>query len=194
MEERISVNKLNKTERQDNFFNVCGQCKISCCKDARPPVSPRRRRIIEGYLKEHPIGEVHAPYFTTENQYTHPREDQNGFCIFYDKKTRLCRVHPVKPETCVAGPITFDVNPKTKKVEYYLKMEKICPLAGRIYMMNDGTLEKHVASAKREIRRLVHDIEPDSLRAILKIEEPDTFKVDEEELKKEKSKLSAAKL
>jgi hypothetical protein len=182
-----------EAKRQDNFFNICGQCKISCCKDARPPVSPTRRKTIESYLKEHPIPGIEPPYFTTENQYTHPREDQDGYCIFYDKTTRLCRIHQSKPETCVAGPITFDVNPKTKKLEYYLKMEKICPLAGRIYRLKDGTLERHVTSAKREIRRLIHDIQPESLKAILTIEEPDTFKVDEEELKQERQKLAAAK-
>jgi Fe-S-cluster containining protein len=187
------VSKTDEAERQDNFFNVCGECKISCCKDARPPVSPKRRKTIEDYLKIHPIQEVKPPYFTRENQYTHPREDSQGYCIFYDKKTRLCRIHLIKPETCVAGPITFDVNPKTKKLEYYLKMNEICPLAGKIYTLKNGTLQKHLASAKREIRRLVLEIEPESLKAILKIEEPDTFKVDEEEMKRAKEKLAAAK-
>jgi hypothetical protein len=187
------VNKPEKAERQDNFFNVCGQCKISCCKDARPPVSPKRRKLIEDYLAKNPAQGVEPPYFTREDQYTHPREDKEGYCVFYDKKTRLCRIHQIKPETCVAGPITFDVNPRTKKLEYFLKMEKICPLAGRIYKTKDGTLEKHLTSAKREIRRLVIDIEPESLKAILKIEEPDTFKVDEEEVEETEKKLAAAK-
>ena len=187
------MSKTGKSDRQDNFFNVCGQCKISCCKDARPPVSPKRRKLIEDYLAKNPVQGVKPPYFTRENQYTHPREDKDGFCVFYNKETRLCRIHQIKPETCVAGPITFDVNPKTKELEYYLKMEKICPLAGKIHKAKDGTLEKHLASAKGEIRRLVTDIEPESLKAILTIEEPDTFKVDQEELAGEKKKLVAAK-
>jgi Fe-S-cluster containining protein len=182
-----------KQERQSNFFDMCGQCKISCCKDARPPVSPSRKVIIEDYLKIHPIEGVKPPYFTRENHYTHPREDASGYCIFNDRKTRLCRIHPIKPETCVAGPITFDVDPRTKKVEYYLKTSKICPLAGRIYALKNGTLQRHLASAKREIRRLVIDIEPESLKAILKIEEPDTFKVDEEEISEAQEKLKTAK-
>lgn len=66
-------------------------------------------------------------------------------------------------------------------------------MAGRIYILKDGTLQKHLASAKREIRRLVLEIEPESLKAVLKIEEPDTFKVEEEEMKKAKEKLAAAK-
>ncbi len=186
------MSRKNEAKRQDNFFNVCGQCN-SCCKGVRPPVTPKRRKTIEDYLKSHPIQGVEPPYFTSENEYTHPREDAKGYCIFYDKETRLCRIHPVKPETCVAGPITFDVNPKTKRLEYYLKTDRICPLAGRICTLKDGTLQKHLTSAKREIRRLVLELEPESLKAVLKIEEPDTFKVEEEEMKKAKKKLAAAK-
>jgi Fe-S-cluster containining protein len=132
---------------------------------------------------------VEPPFFAKENGYTHPRETVEGFCMFYDKNTRLCRIHSIKPETCVAGPITFDINPKTKKLEYYLKMEKICALAGRIYGLKDETLDKHLESAKKEIRKLLADIEPEALRAILKIEEPETFKVYEEENEDARRKL-----
>jgi hypothetical protein len=90
----------------------------------------------------------------------------------------------VKPETCVAGPITFDINTETGKIEWFLKMEKICPLAGILYR-DQETLNKHLKSAKRELLQLVRDLEAESLRAILKIEEPDTFKIDEDKLDKE---------
>jgi Fe-S-cluster containining protein len=139
---------------------------------------------------KNPLRGVERPYFVKENNYTHPRETPEGFCIFYDKKTRLCRIHGIKPETCVAGPITFDVNPVTKKLEYFLKREKICPLAGKVHKLNGETLEKHLASAKTEIRRLLADIEPEALRAILKIDEPDTFKIYEEENEDVKKKLT----
>jgi hypothetical protein len=111
--------------------------------------------------------------------YTFPREDAEGYCVFYDKQTRKCKVHPVKPETCVAGPITFDINKQTQKIEWYLKMEKICPLAGILHK-NGEILKKHLESAKKEIFRLVHGLDPEALRAILKIEEPETFKIDED--------------
>ena len=32
----------------------------------------------------------------------------------------------------VAGPITFDINFKTKKVEYFLKKSEICAYAGEL--------------------------------------------------------------
>jgi len=111
--------------------------------------------------------------------YVFPKLDTDGYCVFHDKNTRKCLVHPVKPETCVAGPITFDINAETGKIEWFVKMENICPLAGRVYN-NKSLLKKHVGSAKKEISRLVRDLDSQHLRAILKRDEPETFKIDED--------------
>ena len=29
---------------------------------------------------------------------------QNGFCIFFDRKTKLCKIHPAKPKKCKEWP------------------------------------------------------------------------------------------
>lgn len=165
-------------ERQNNFFNVCGKCKIDCCRGAKPPITDERKKIIEDYLKRNGIP-IRNPF--TKTAYTFPRENTEGYCIFYDKKTRKCQIHTVKPETCVAGPITFDINTQTRKIEWYLKMEKICPLAGILHK-NEETLKKHLESAKKEITKLVHELSPEALKAILKIEEPETFKISEDDI------------
>ncbi|MEM2972025.1 MAG: YkgJ family cysteine cluster protein [Candidatus Bathyarchaeia archaeon] len=167
-------------ERQNNFFNVCGECKIDCCRGAKPPITDERKKIVEDYLKRNGIL-IKNPF--AEKSYAFPREDAEGYCIFYDRKTRKCQVHTVKPETCVAGPITFDINMQTRKIEWYLKMEKICPLAGILYK-NGEMLKKHLESAKKEIMRLVLGLSPEALKAILKIEEPETFKIDEDNIEK----------
>jgi len=165
-------------ERQKNFFNVCGKCKTNCCWDARPPITLEREKIILEYLKAHDI-QVDNPFVHAE--YTFPRETADGYCIFYDRATRRCIVHPVKPETCVAGPITFDINAKTGKIEWYLKMEKICPLAGLMYR-DKVLLEGHFETARREILHLVRQLSPKALKTILKREEPDTFKIGEKKI------------
>jgi Fe-S-cluster containining protein len=113
--------------------------------------------------------------------YLYPKETHDNWCIFFDKKTTKCRVHPVKPETCVAGPITFDIDMTTGRIEWFLKTEKICPLASALYR-NKPALKSHLKSAREELLRLVHDLDAEALRAILKIEEPDTFKIGEEDL------------
>ncbi|MGQ9624655.1 MAG: YkgJ family cysteine cluster protein [Candidatus Bathycorpusculaceae bacterium] len=167
-------------ERQDNFFNVCSECKGKCCKDARPPITLTRKKIIEKYLEQQGIS-IGNPFI--QKAYMFPREDNEGFCIFLDKETIKCKIHPVKPETCVAGPITFDINLITQKIEWYLKMESICPLAGKLYK-NKEQFQKHLKSAKREILNLIRELEPKALEAILRIEEPETFKITEDKIGK----------
>ncbi len=166
-----------KSERQSNFFNVCSSCKGRCCINARPPLTLRRKQIIEAYLQEQKIP-IKNPF--VQASYIFPKEDKTGgYCVFYDKNTGKCQVHPIKPETCVAGPITFDINVKTKKIEWYLKTEKICLLAGELYKNKDA-LRKHLESAKKEILKLVRELDSGTLKTILKIEEPETFKIDED--------------
>jgi len=171
--------KIREQLRQANFFHVCENCPISCCVGARPPVTPKRKMIIENYLKATGLAIENA--FEKKNMYTFPRETEGDKCVFLDKNSKKCRIHLVKPETCVAGPITFDINLKTGKIEWFLKMEKICPLAGGLYGKK-SELQSHLESARRELLKLVHDLDAEALRAILKIEEPDTFKIGEDDL------------
>jgi len=170
---------VNNKPRQANFFNVCGNCPISCCKGARPPLTAKRKNIIQNFLKTNGF-QVSNP-FESARDYVFPRETEEGYCVFLDKATKTCQIHPAKPETCVAGPITFDVNVETGKIEWFLKMEKICPLAGVLWR-DERALEKHLKSAKREILKLVKDLDAVALRTILAIEEPYTFKVYEDSL------------
>jgi len=168
-------------DREENdFFNVCSQCNASCCINARPPLTSKRIKIIKAYLRKQkiPLGK---PFVQTG--YTFPREVEKGYCVFNDRKTGKCLIHHVKPETCVAGPITFDINAKTRKIEWHLKKEIICQLAGKLYG-DEERLERHLALAKKEILRLVRGLDAEALKTILKIEEPETFKIDEDTVEK----------
>ena len=90
----------------------------------------------------------------------------------------------MKPETCVAGPITFDINTRTQKIEWHLKKETVCALSRGLFR-DKRRLSKHLALAKREIRQLVKELDAEDLRTILKIEEPETFKIDENTVEKD---------
>lgn len=169
-----------ESERQSDFFDTCSKCKTacSCCNDTTPPIARKRKKVIEAYLKEKNI-HVAEPFARTD--YTFPRLNANMYCVFHDQKTRKCMVHPVKPETCVVGPITFDINVKTGRIIWYMKMDKICQLAGAVYG-DKKSLEKHLKSAREEIFRLVRELDSGDLRAILKKSEPETFKIAEEDI------------
>jgi Fe-S-cluster containining protein len=170
-------------KRQSDFFDVCSKCETSysCCHETTPPVTSERRKIIEAYLKAEKMP-IEDPF--EETDYVFPRLDADGYCVFHDKKTRKCLVHSAKPETCVAGPITFDINMKTGKIEWFVKMDKICQLAGVVHRDRE-LLQNHLESAKKEILRLVKELDSEALWAILRKDEPETFKIDEENIRKE---------
>jgi hypothetical protein len=159
-------------------YDVCSECKNNCCQYAKPPLSESRKKIIQEYMIKQKM-KVDKP-FTTQ-VYCYPSVDESVLCIFNSKQTRRCIVHLVKPETCRAGPITFDINSKTKKLEYFLKKSEICAYSGELYK-NKAALNDHFEVAKKEIMRLIKELDADELRALMKIEEPQTFKVGEEDL------------
>jgi Fe-S-cluster containining protein len=178
----IHLSGKNKSRRRGSFFAICAQCKTdhSCCHDTKPPVTSERRKIIETYLEEEkfPLENIFI-----EAHYTFPRLDADGYCIFHDRKTRKCAIHSVKPETCVAGPITFDINKKTEKIEWYIKKEKMCQLAKTVFS-NKRSLHKHFRVAKKEIGVLLNQLGSEALISILKKEEPETFKIGEDNIDK----------
>lgn len=170
----MSDDKTGKTYSLD----VCSSCKLICCQDANPPLTAKRKKIIVEYLKKNNLSDQEV---FAHNGHSHPATDKYGFCVFYNKETHKCIVHPVKPETCKAGPITFDINLQNKKVEFYLKKAEICAFAQEIYK-NTEQFEGHFDVAKREIMGLISDLEADDLKDLLTIEEPQTFKIAETNL------------
>ncbi len=165
-------------------FDVCGQCKICCCQDAKPPLSEKRKKIINEYLKKQKIS-IKEPF--VKEGYSYPAVDMQLFCGFFNKKTGKCAVHEVKPETCIAGPITFDVNFSTKKIGWFLKKSEICAYAATLYADKEA-FKKHFDIAKEKITQLVCELDPEEIRTIMKIDEPQTFKIGEDDLPLEVAK------
>jgi Fe-S-cluster containining protein len=160
-------------------YDVCSACKITCCQDAKPPLSGERKKILSKYIQEHGMN-VEKP-FTTEGGYSFPSVDKDLVCVFNDRETKRCMVHPVKPETCVAGPITFDINFHTGMLEFYLKKKCICEYADVLFQ-DKAALKQHFLVAREKIVVLVKELSADELRALCKIAEPDTFKYCQEPL------------
>jgi Fe-S-cluster containining protein len=161
--------------------DVCRDCiTTSCCHETTPPLTKKRMRTIKAYLKNHSKA-TEAVFGRSDFSYPSTRED--GFCIFNDPKTKMCLIHDVKPETCRAGPVTFDINFRTKKVEWFLKKAELCPLAGKLFE-NPEKLREHLNGAKEAVLQFMCEVDADDLQAILKRDEPLTFKIDEDPLPK----------
>ena len=98
----------------------------------------------------------------------------DGTCIFCNGNK--CSIHGIKPETCRAGPFTFDV--KGDIIEIFLKYETICPVVG-LLREDPEAYEHQFALAKKSITHLVRTCRDEELEAICRIEEPETEKVAE---------------
>jgi hypothetical protein len=138
-------------------------------------------RIIEDYLRKNK--NVNGKIFTHE-EYSFPSIGENVYCVFYSKQTKKCSIHQVKPETCRAGPVTFDINLRTRKVEWFLKTRELCLYAGKLFDTPEQ-LDAQLKAAKEEIIGLICKLDSAALRAILKIDEPQTFKIGEDPIPKE---------
>lgn len=173
-----SMPKTSVGSRQNNFFATCENCVSPCCKEARPPLTSERIALIGKYLLAEGI-DIERPF--VRGKYSYPREIRDKYCIFFDAGAKKCKVHPLKPETCVAGPITFDINIDRGYIEWYLKTENICRLAGALHRDKEK-LQEHLKSAKMEINVLVNSLSAKELLTILSISEPETFKIGEDQL------------
>jgi uncharacterized protein len=145
---------------------VCLQCGGRCCKDARPPLSGHcyRRLVAQG-----------VPEDSFEWRGYHAvRARGDGTCTFCN--ANRCSIQSIKPETCRAGPFTFDV--KGDVIEIFLKEETICPVVTLLKEVPEA-YDEQFALAKKSITRLVRDLTDGELCAICRIEEPSTEKVAE---------------
>jgi len=144
---------------------VCLQCGGQCCREAHPPISSCcYQRLVAGGVSPDVFG---------LGEYRYVRTRADGTCMLWNGK---CKIHGIKPETCRAGPFTFDVKGDT--IGIFLKSETICPLV-RLLRETPEAYGQQYALAVKSITRLVSHLTDDELAAICRIDEPDTEKIAE---------------
>ena len=142
---------------------ACSECHLNggCCFEACPPLSQKRIDIL--------LANGANPEAFEFAGYKRMRLRSDGFCImFLDGK---CQIHSIKPETCVAGPFTFDV--KGSILQIFLKRESICPMV-RFLRADRKAYDELFGTAVEKIIDLVEAIPASELAEIAKIEEPET--------------------
>lgn len=171
LEDHCNSKEDEEIDSSSELSLICGSCSIGgrCCRDARPPLTNKRTAALSA-------GGV-SPEAIEFAGYSRLKVKDDGFCILFDGIG--CTVHSIKPETCIAGPFTFDMVGDILQI--YLKKETICPLVS--YLKEDRrAYEDQYRVAVRNIIDLVRDLPAEELAIILKIEEPDTVKVAEIDL------------
>ena len=145
---------------------ICFRCGGHCCTDAHPPIS--------GRCYERLTGAGVSPEHFERDGYLRIRVRENGTCTL--SQDGKCMIHSLKPETCRAGPFTFDV--KGEIIEIFLKEETICPMVSVLRDVPEAYRQQY-ERAVESIARLVSRLTDEELEAICRIEEPDTVKVAE---------------
>ncbi len=142
------------------------RCGGHCCIDAHPPVSQScSERLLTAGV---------SPDMFEYTGYKRLKVKENGVCIL--SKQGKCRIHRVKPETCRAGPFTFDVVGDTIRI--FLKYESICPLV-KLLKDTPEAYQMQYNLAVKSITHLVSNLTRDEIDAICSVDEPDTEKVSE---------------
>lgn len=151
---------------------ACDGCRLDggCCFEARPPLTSERIDI----LLENGVSQGEIDFY----RYKRLKLKPDGFCVMF--RNGKCTIHSIKPETCVAGPFTFDM--KGSILEIYLKKENICPMVS-VLKANKEIYDGLFDAAAEKIIDLVRKLPRDELAEILKIEEPETDLVMEIRLK-----------
>jgi Fe-S-cluster containining protein len=146
--------------------NACGECLLGggCCFEARPPLSQERIDIL--------LANGVSPDAVEFAGYKRLRLKRDGFCVLF--KDGRCSVHSIKPETCVAGPFTFDM--KGPILQIFLKREGICPMVGHL-RSDRRAYEALFDLSVQRIVDLVRALPANELAEVLKIEEPNTYLV-----------------
>ncbi|MFB3764116.1 MAG: YkgJ family cysteine cluster protein [Methanotrichaceae archaeon] len=156
----------------DALSRACDGCRLGggCCFEARPPLTSERIDI----LLANGVSQGDIDF----DRYKRLKLKPDGFCVMF--RDGKCSIHSIKPETCVAGPFTFDM--KGSIIEIYLKKETICPMV-RLLKENKEIYDGLFGAAVEKIIDLVRKLPADELAEILKIGEPETELVMEIRLK-----------
>ncbi|MDD5143687.1 YkgJ family cysteine cluster protein [Methanoregula sp.] len=140
---------------------ICMLCGGNCCNGAQPPISEERyKRLVAQGVPDAIFG---------QDGYRFVKTRDDGTCMLC--KGGKCSIHAFKPETCIAGPFTFDVT--ADSIRIFLKYETICPMV-RLLKEFPEAYDQQYATAVGNITRLVSDLRENELAVICQIEEPET--------------------
>lgn len=150
----------------DLLAKICEKCGGRCCYYARPPLTEERITLLldNGIVIDDILFREHR---MLNNKST-------GFCVGYSEGR--CRVQHVKPETCAAGPFTFDV--RNGILEIYLKRERVCDLAAFL-KSNPAVYHEQFELAVRNIRHLVRSLPIEELQSVCRTAGPEADRVAE---------------
>jgi len=116
------------------FCRTCGLC----CKDTEMILAPSDIERLEA------LGFDRRDFAVFDGRF-YRLKNVNGYCFFYDRRAKLCRVYPYRPVGCAIYPIVYDLE------RGELRLDEDCPLAG-------DTRVDEIAKAREVLRKLLEEL------------------------------------
>ncbi len=82
----------------------CKRCGFCCKGESTISLSEKDISKIAVFLNL-TKSEFLKKYTVKKGKFRIELKVKNGFCIFFDEKKRICKIHPVKPEKCREWPL-----------------------------------------------------------------------------------------
>ena len=121
----------------------CLRCGV-CCRETEMLLSSKDIGRLErkGYKRNFFVRFDSEGYATLKNQ--------RGYCVFYDRKKRRCKVRPHRPAGCRIYPVIFHENKG-------IIVDPICP-------SRDSVTEKQKAKEGEKVLKLLKTIDDEAKR------------------------------
>jgi Fe-S-cluster containining protein len=100
----------------------CKNCGFCCQGESTISLSPEEISRIAKYLNLSEE-EFQKLYTVKKGKYRIEMKTKDGYCIFFDKKTKKCKIHPVKPDKCKEWPLIPAV---LKNFENFKIVQQFC--------------------------------------------------------------------
>ncbi|MFN3921569.1 MAG: YkgJ family cysteine cluster protein [Caldimicrobium sp.] len=81
----------------------CKRCGACCQGESTVSLSDKEIERIANFLHL-TIEEFIQKYILFKGNKRKEMRTKDGYCIFFDKRERICKIHPVKPERCKEWP------------------------------------------------------------------------------------------
>ena len=94
--------------------NKCAECG-NCCRKTEMILSSRD---VDRIKKSAPKNLLITNFVRKTEDGLYQLKNKDGYCVFFDVKTKLCKIYAIKPQGCSFYPLIYDSDKKYCVLDY----------------------------------------------------------------------------